>query len=242
MFTAKVSEKLKHYVYLYVNPRTSRPFYVGKGTRNRCFSHLKDKTESKKAKTIDELRKLRLKPRIEILKYGLTEDEALLVEATAIDLLGVDTLTNKVRGHGSRHGSRGGVDEIAATLGAKDVKIKEPAILININRNYRPNMSVQAIYDATRSSWKVGPKREKAKYALSIHRGVVREVFSIAGWVPGGSTLRGSDEDGRSRKREGRWEFVGQVAEDTVRKKYLGRSVAHYAKPDAQNPIMYVNC
>lgn len=242
MFTSKVKERLKDYVYLYIDPRTGRPFYVGKGTGNRCFHHFKNKTESGKARRIDELRKLRLKPRIDILKYGLTEDEALLVEATAIDLLGLESLTNKVHGHGSRHGSRGRVDEIAATLEAKEVKIKEAAILININRNYRSGMTVQAIYDATRSAWKVGLKRQKAAYALRIHRGVVREVFSIAGWVPGGTTMRGIDNDGRSRKREGRWEFVGQVAEESVRKRYVGRSVAHYFKPGAQNPIMYVNC
>lgn len=242
MFTAKVKEQLKNYVYLYIDPRTGQPFYVGKGKGNRCFGHLKDKAESAKVRAIDELRKLRLKPRIDILKYGLNENQALLVEATAIDLLGLESLTNKVHGHGSRHASRGRVDEIAATLEAKEVKIKEAAILININRNYRPGMSVQAIYDATRSAWKVGPKREKAEYALSIHRSVIREVFSIAGWVRGGTTMRGIDKDGRCRKRTGRWEFVGQVAEENVRKKYVGRSVAHYFKPGAQNPIMYVNC
>lgn len=242
MFTSKVKEQLKDYVYLYIDPRTGKPFYVGKGKGNRCFRHLKDKTESAKVQTIDELRKLRLKPQIDLLKYGLTKDEALLVEATAIDLLGLESLTNKVHGHGSRHASRGTVDDIASTLDAKVAKITESAILININRNYRPGMSVQAIYDATRSAWKVGPKRERAKLALSIHRGVVREVFSIAGWVPGGTTMRGIDKDGRSRKREGRWEFVGQAAEESVRKRYVGRSVAHYFKPGAQNPIMYVNC
>ena len=52
MFTSKVKEKLKHYVYLYLDPRTNVPFYVGKGTGNRCFAHLKDGAESGKA-TLD---------------------------------------------------------------------------------------------------------------------------------------------------------------------------------------------
>lgn len=242
MFSPKAREKLKYYVYLYIDPQTNQPFYVGKGMKNRCFSHLKDKAESAKTKIIEDLDKLGYTPRIEILKYGLTEDEALLVESTAIDLLGVESLTNKVKGHGSKHGARAEVTEIAATLDAKDVTIIEPVILININRNYRPNMSVHAIYDATRSAWKVGSKRDKPAYAMSIHGGIVREVFAISTWVEGGTTMQHSDRDGRPHIREGRWEFIGQVAEETVRKKYLGKSVAHYFKPGAQNPIMYVNC
>jgi len=242
MFTSKARESLGHYVYLYIHPRTGIPFYVGKGQGNRCFSHLKDRSESEKVRAIDELAKLGLKPRIDILKYDLTEDQALLVESTAIDLLGIDSLTNRVRGHGSRHGSRSEVTEIAATLDARDVEVTHAVMIININRNYRSDMTVHEIYDATRSAWKLGPKRLKAKYALSIHQGIVREVFAIAGWLRGGTTMKGSDTNGRPRRREDRWEFVGEVAEDEVRKRYRGRSVSRYFKPGAQNPILYVNC
>ena len=31
MFSAKVREDLKSYVYLYIDPRSRKPFYVGKG-------------------------------------------------------------------------------------------------------------------------------------------------------------------------------------------------------------------
>jgi hypothetical protein len=47
--------------------------------------------------------------------------------------------------------------------------------------------------------------------------------------------------DGRAISRSDRCEFVGQIADDAVRDRYLGRSVAHYFKPGAQKPIMYVN-
>ena len=114
MFSPKVREKLKFYVYLYTDPRTGKPFYIGKGQGNRCFAHLKDIAHTDKTQAIRELNKLGLKPRIEILKYGLTEKQALLVEATAIDLLDVMVLSNRVRGHGSRYGGRAEVDEIAA--------------------------------------------------------------------------------------------------------------------------------
>ncbi|XOV74193.1 MAG: hypothetical protein ACFHWZ_11510 [Phycisphaerales bacterium] len=104
-FSAKVTEQLKFYVYLYIDPRTEKVFYIGKGRGNRVFSHLRTQDDSEKTRIISELRDLKLQPRIELLKYGLTEQEAFLVEATAIDLINVSNLTNAARGHGSRYGA-----------------------------------------------------------------------------------------------------------------------------------------
>ena len=242
MFSPKVREQLKHYVYLYVDPTTEIVFYIGKGKGNRAFAHLRDRTESDKVRVIEELAKLGRTPRLEILKYGLTQDEALLVESTAIDLLDVKKLTNRVRGRGSRHAARATVEEIISMLDARDATIAESTILITINRAFRYGMSPQELYDATRSAWRVGVKRQQARYAFSVYRGVVREVYGIAGWIPGGSTMRSSDDDGRHEDIPERWEFVGTVAEDVIRRKYVGKSVAHYYAKGAQNPIMYVNC
>jgi hypothetical protein len=242
MFSPKVREKLGSYVYLYIDPRTGKAFYIGKGKGNRLFTHLNNRSDSAKARIIRKLRRLGLKPQIEILKYGLTEKEALLVEQTAIDLLDIGELTNAVRGHGSRHGSRGTVRDIEAELEAKPVDVREPAILIKLSRAYRPGMSSQELYDATRSAWKLGSRREKAKYALSVFHGIAREVYAIAEWVPGGSTMRSTDTDGRHARIRGRQEFVGQVAPEAIRRRYVGRSVAHHFTRGAQNPIAYVNC
>ena len=134
--------------------------------------------------------------------------------------------------------------EIAANLDARNAKILEPTMLININKEFRYGMSTHELYDATRSAWKLGPRRENAEYAMSVYLGIVREVYKIAGWVPGGSTMRVTDTDGRRRKKGDRlrWEFVGKVADEAICRKYMGKSVAHYFKPGAQNPIMYVNC
>ncbi|MHC4063227.1 MAG: LEM-3-like GIY-YIG domain-containing protein [Planctomycetota bacterium] len=240
-FSRRVREKLKHYVYLYVDPRSGRPFYVGKGKGNRCFAHLKE-SDSKTNKLIKDLNKLKLTPRIEILKHGLTEQQALLVESTAIDLLGVENLTNEVRGSGSRHGGRADFREIAALLDAKRVTIVEPAILILIHRSYRYGMSTMDLYDVTRSAWKIAPRPRNPELALSVYRGVVREVFQIEEWVKGGSTMRGIDKTGHPVKRPGRWEFVGRVASKPTRAKYIDKSVARYFKKGAQNPVQYVNC
>jgi hypothetical protein len=243
-FSDKAIRQLRSYVYLYVDPRNGRPFYVGKGRGNRCFAHLrtKDSDLSAKSEVLAELRQLGKQPRIEILAYGMSNDEALLVERAAIDLLGLESLTNVVNGHSAGTMRRAPVEEISARLDAKPVTVDEPVMLININRNYRPGMTIHEIYDATRCAWVLGPKRERAKYALSVFRGIVREVFEIAAWLEGGSTMKGIDIDGYPNDPKNRWEFVGRAAPMEIRDKYIGRSVANYFPQGAQGPVRYVNC
>ena len=239
-FPSKVAEQLKFYVYLYIDPRTDQPFYIGKGKGNRAFSHLDEVKESDKVRLIKEIRDSGYEPKIELLKYGLTEKDALLVEATAIDLLDIGNLTNQSRGHGSKHGARAPVEEVIATLAAEPVEITEPAILINIKRGYRYGLRPIELYDQTRSSWRVGSKRDRAKYAMAVYKGVVREVYEITVWVPARSTMHSFERVGEADPK--RWEFVGTIAPEKIRSKYKDRSVARYQKPGAQNPIMYVNC
>lgn len=244
-FSPRTIEALGHYVYLYIDPRTNTPFYIGKGKGNRVFAHAKDLTESEKAKRIREIRKSGSEPIIEILKHGLTDDEAKLVESTAIDLMDVKNLTNLVRGHGSKHGARAGIEEVEATLNPKSITITHPALLINISRAFRYGMTPIELYDVTRSAWKlssVGGRREKVEIALSIYRGVVREVYQVNAWVRGGDSMHSSNMNGRPVQRPDRWEFIGHVADDAIRNKYLNRSVSAYFPPGNQNPIKYVCC
>ncbi len=85
--------------YLYINPETDEVFYVGKGKGNRALSHLDGTGKSPHAAMIRRLRRRGLQPRVEILIHGLKDERtALAVEMAAIDLLGVDNLTNAVHG------------------------------------------------------------------------------------------------------------------------------------------------
>jgi hypothetical protein len=94
-------------------------------------------------------------------------------------------------------------------------------------------MSTEALYEVTRGSWVIGKRREKARYAFALFRGIVRAVYRIDRWYPA------------TEKREGynasnRWYFDGEVASDLLH--YIGGSViAHHGIANAQNPIRYVN-
>jgi hypothetical protein len=90
-----VTEHLGFYVYLLSDPRDDRIFHVGKGISGRCFSHIQEarrtsedpEDDYEKLTTIRDIEDSGRDVRIEILRHGLTEDEAFHVEAAVIDLL-----------------------------------------------------------------------------------------------------------------------------------------------------------
>jgi hypothetical protein len=129
------------------------------------------------------------------------------------------------------------VDQIEALYAATPVEIDVPTILIRINELFRYGMSPIELYDATRGIWRIGHDRTKAKFAMAIFEGVIQEVYEIQGWFPAGSTLSTRGE----MKEEGRWEFVGRIAEDSVRTGYRMKSVRQYFPLGDQNPVRYVN-
>ena len=101
----EVAERLGYYVYLYLDPVTRVPFYVGKGKAGRVLAHLSEEAETRKCARIAELRAANREPLIDILAHGLPNEEtALRIEAAVIDLLGLDSLTNLVRGWRSLQG------------------------------------------------------------------------------------------------------------------------------------------
>ena len=217
-----VCERLGYYVYAYVEPSTGRISYVGKGKGQRALAHL-----------------VRLNGhRVDVLAHGLPDEASTLaVEAAVIDALGLSSLTNKVRGHCSGLSGRLPLTELLLRYAAKRVEVREPSILIRLTRKWRPGMSAEDLYEATRTAWRVRRRRSAAaKYAMAVHGGIVREVYEIDSWHPAGATRRRK----LGVKDRGRFEFVGRVASREVRRRYVGGSVEHVLPDGARNPIRYV--
>lgn len=238
----EVAQRLEHYVYLYIDPRNERPFYVGKGQGERALSHPSEEAESRKCAKIAELAAEGKKPRIDILAHGLRDEEtAFRIEAAVIDLFGLDALTNEVRGWRSLQLGRIPLPELTMYYAATPVEVEVPALLIRINRLYRHNMTPQELYEATRGVWKLGARCMKAQYAFAVFEGLVREVYEIEAWHEAGTTAYAT-RDASQLKAAGRREFLGRVADAMIRDHYVGHSVAKEFRKGLQSPVVYVNC
>lgn len=237
---ADVARKLGYYVYLLVNPLDEAVFYVGKGQGKRALTHLQDPRRSRKTEVLRQIRAAGLIPRVDIVAHGLPDEAAAFrIEASLIDILGLPALTNEIRGWRTKELGRLPLKDLVALYRKKKVTIKEPSVVIRINKLYRPVMSAAELYDVTRGVWVVGPQREKAHYAFAVFNGVIKEVYEIAQWLRAGSTL--STRDPHGVRAAGRWEFVGRIAPEGFRKRYVDRYVGHTFRQGNQNPISYVN-
>lgn len=153
-------------------------------------------------------------------------------------MIGKEKLTNKVRGWQSGVFGRVEVNQLISHYEREQVDIVEPVILIRLNQLFHYDITDTELYDSTRGVWRIGKNREKAKYVFAVFDGIVHEVYKVLAWFKAGSTFntRGTFDD-----EEDRWEFVGQKAEESIRSKYIRKSVEHYFAKNAQNPIKYVN-
>jgi hypothetical protein len=254
-FAPGVAEKIGSYVYLLIDPRTNAVFYVGKGTGDRSFAHLAE-AEKSLAEEIEENAKLaRIREiessgeavKIAILRHGMSDREAFLVEATVIDLL--PNLVNVQAGHNSDEFGHRSVSEIDVKYGARPVKIdpRHCVVLIRINRLFERGMTDDALYEATRKWWVIGGARQQLgdpgapQWAMAVYGGIVRAVYRIEAWE------RPTDDDIAANPSDSdRWGFRGE-RDLGMEAKYLHGDVSSYLRAAdtghaLQNPIRYVNC
>ncbi len=158
-----------------------------------------------------------------------------------IDLLGLGTLSNAVRGWKSVELGRMSLEELSGYYAAEPVEITGSVLLFRINQRYRHQMSPLELYEATRGVWTLDKARVNAvRLVFAVFEGVVREVYEIERWHPAG-TLRYQTRAAEEVNAPGRLEFSGHVAPDELRRCYVGRSVRAYMKKNVQSPVLYVN-
>ena len=82
---------------------------------------------------------------------------------------------------------------------------------------------------------------QKVQYAFAVFNNVVREVYKVEAWFEAGKTAYFTRylEDAEDSTRI---EFVGRIASEEMRERYMFKSVKNYFIQGNQNPIRYVNC
>ena len=249
-FSPKTQEELAYYVYVLIDPRDNKIFYIGKGNSNRVFSHINEAIENpketEKLETIRAIKNDNLKVKHFIIRHGLKENEAFLLEAALIDFLtykdfaDVAKITNLVSGHYSFNQGIKTVEDCEILYNCKELEksdIKHSILIININKTFdkkrrtknedpiydRPN-----IYEATRGWWVLDINRARnTDYVLAEYRGVIRAIFKPERWMQ-------NKELGGAK----RWGFEGSEVNDMeIIDLYINKVV-----PKTQgmaNPIRY---
>jgi uncharacterized protein len=198
----QVSERLVLYVYLLVDPRDSRPFYVGKGRGVRVAAHgieaqdADGHTDRAKLARIREIRAAGLEHEIWIARYGLSSAEDTAVEAALIDTLGSFPVTPAPTGQPYRPLERRGeltkarredangkgmvlLDRLVDELAAPQLMTTEPLLLISL----KPwgDLNEEIAGGRTRPGY--GFKREWAEPALRDRDARVLEMATSSWWV-----------------------------------------------------------
>lgn len=242
-FTPEIIEKLKYYVYRLIDPRNGQTFYVGKGCGNRIFQHVKQmisyydgaeqtlESDPNKLKIIRDIVDGGLDVIHVIQRWGLTEKEALEVEAALIDAY--QGLSNIQRGFQS--------DEYGVTNAKTLIKLlsrktyEEPHhfkyIIVKVQQWRLDELyalhNINARYEATRGGWRIRPRDvNEYPYAFSVTGGIVREVYQIDKWfltdVPG------------------RYAFEGHIADDSIRNQVIDMRIPDvYTKKGMASPVLF---
>jgi hypothetical protein len=216
---------LRAYVYAYRHPETNEVLYIGKGVDDRINAHKVEADNQALRKVIEALEARHLKPVIEYIRHGLDHVTAHEVEAACIDLVSDSpSLCNAVRGHWTERG-RILSEDIEALLAAREIVVTDAAIGFPITQTYFNGMSQAQVYDAVRGIWnpkEVVREASRGQLAFALNKRQIVEVFRIAAWLPARSTFNARWEgDLAGTDPTDRWEFVGQIAEPAIRKRYL---------------------
>src|SRR2546426_5051128 len=172
MFSKHVADKLGHYVYRLIDPRNGETFYVGKGIGNRVFAHVKGELGAEGDALTEKLLRIRqirvagFEVAHVIHRHGMTENQALEVEAALIDAY--PEVTNQIGGRASDERGLMHSKQIIERYEAKEAIFKHKAVVININLSVTERDS---IYAAVHYAWKLDPKRAKtADVVLAVQQ------------------------------------------------------------------------
>lgn len=255
--------QMDNYVYRLCDPQTDETLYVGKGSSGRVHAHIgaaEDEGQTRKDRTIRELIAAGRRPIERIVRWGLTKDEAFMLESSLISILKPDL--NSVKGH-DHTDTDITVSELNARLGAAPFDVRQlpdDVLFVKVRSGrYTPyddeDMTYDnepyealelkgdaAIIDRICGDWRVGlhSGRRITRIAAITSGGVVRSVFEASGLTR--TTSCWSEATGRRityKTLRYRWSSLTRADAP-----YVGCRLVHGDAPDAdptkcQSPVLY---
>ena len=231
-FSKRTIEQLGYYVYGLRYPGTKTYFYIGKGTGNRVFSHVQQKTKhgitDPKFEILQEL-SARNGPEVDIIRHGLTEHNALLLESTLIDVLDVKQIANKVRGIDAEQFGLMSVKNIEEQYKGLKFRRTISAVCFKINKRWHKDMSAAELYESIRGDWRLNIERaSKAEYGIGLKDGVIRAIYRVNAWHV------------VSARTPTRYRFDGTLC--PLMEKYTGYTLLDHPSHAVRGPLFYINC
>lgn len=238
-FPSEVFAELNYYVYRLIDPRNGETFYIGKGTCNRVFQHIKcaisneeeDEILDLKFKRIREIKNSGLEVIHIIHRHGLDSTTAFHVEASLIDAF--PGTTNISGGHYSNDVGPMNAFEILTRYKAEPAVFQHKVIMININKT----VNNRDTYNAVRFAWKLDVERAKrTEYVLAVEKGIIIGTYKALDWKLA-RKQHFPEFENHTNKRFG---FIGEEAEKEINELYIRKRVPdEYRKKGASNPIKY---
>ena len=117
-------------------------------------------------------------------------------------------------------------------------EFRHRALIVKINRQYRPGASVEELYEATRYAWRIDKSRaEQAEVILATYIGEIKAAFIADEWL---ETTTENFPDKVPVPVPGRFGFIGREASSDIQELYVGKRIPDkYRKYGAANPIQY---
>lgn len=125
--------------------------------------------------------------------------------------------------------------------GVTSLDIDFPVILLDVSARYKAGISALELYEITRGAWRIGAKKDKASHAMAVANHVIREVYVIDSWHRAGTTPY-RVKPFEPFAIDGRWEFLGRLAESSLRNQWIHQSVEHLMNTRLRNDVAYIHC
>ena len=91
-----------------------------------------------------------------------------------------------------------------------EARIVDPVVLFEFRRLFALECQPLRFTRRPRGVWKIGPRRDKVRYALAVYEGVVQGAYEISYWQPAWTTPYQTRKFDKT-EMPGRGEFVGSV-------------------------------